>query len=114
MRKLIYIAGPYTAEDIYQLRRNILQAERTGREVFQRGYIPVIPHSLGDAMETGKHFEHFQHQDWMQKLCLPLLSRCDGILMMQGWQQSKGSRMEFEFAQNNNMPVFFSAERIRF
>ena len=112
--KLIYIAGPYTTEDIYNLRRNIMRAEKAGREVFKRGHIPVIPHSLGDALDTGKDFKHFRHQDWMHKLCLPLLSRCDGILLIDGWQQSKGARMEFEHAQNNNMPVFYKVERIRF
>lgn len=112
--KLIYIAGPYTAEDIYSLRRNILRAEKAGREVFKAGHIPVIPHSIGDALDTGTDFKHFRPADWMQKLCLPLLKRCDGILLTQGWQNSKGARMEFEFAQNNNMPIFYTAERIRF
>jgi len=112
--KLIYIAGPYTAENTYSLRRNILKAEAAAREVMKHGFVPVIPHSLGDALDTGSKFKHFQHHDWMQKLCLPLLSRCDGLLLIEGWQNSKGSRIEFDFAQTNNMPIFYKPERIRF
>ena len=112
--KLIYIAGPYTAADTYRIRRNILRAEHIARVVFTLGYIPVIPHSIGDALDTGSSFKHFQHHDWMQKLCLPLLSRCDGVLFIEGWQNSKGAKVEFSFAQENNMPIFYRAERIRF
>jgi len=112
--KLIYIAGPYTAEDVYLRRQNILRAERAAREVFRQGYIPVIPHSIGDALETGEKFKHFKHSDWMQKLCLPLLSRCDGIFLIPGWQESKGATIEFNFARENKIPVFDKIERIKF
>lgn len=115
MAHLIYIAGPYTADDTYSLRRNILKAEHAAREVFKHGYIPIIPHSLGDALGNTSHdFKRLSHHDWMQTLCLPLLQRCDGILLIDGWQQSKGARMEKEYALANFKRVFYKPERIRF
>lgn len=95
---LVYVAGPYSAPTREGVAANIAKAEAIGKAIIQAGYVPVIPHRITGHWETDPTFDHWTHDDWMQRFCLPLLDRCDAILMMPGWEHSKGSRMEYEYA----------------
>lgn len=39
---------------------------------------------------------------------LKLLTQCDKIFMMAGWERSRGSRVEYKFAVERRMPVIFA------
>lgn len=97
---VVYICGPYTAPTRDEVQRNINVAERAGKAVLKMGHTPLIPHRISAHWDDDPEFnpEEWTHTAWMEKLCLPLLSKCDAILMLDGWPNSKGSVMEFEYA----------------
>lgn len=105
---LIYVAGPYSAPTHDEIAANIARAEEAGKKLIQSGMIPVIPHRITGHWEEDPTFEHWSHQDWMDRFCIPLLNRCDAVLMLPGWENSKGTLMELEQARAIGKPIVFS------
>ncbi len=105
---LIYIAGPYSAGTEAAIQENISRAARAGLDCCRAGWSTHIPH---------KNFAGFHaHQDvpydaWLEK-DLAILSRCDAILLLEGWASSKGAAREFQFAEEQGIPPFFSRDGI--
>ena len=85
MKKLVYIAGPFTASDPEEQERNVRAAVLEGERVRRLGHVPLVPHV---AILRGL--------DWSSAMqeCLTMLSRCDSVCLMPNWASSKGARME--------------------
>ena len=43
---------------------------------------------------------------------LALLDACDAVLLLDGWQESKGARLELETALAQEKPIFAGVEMI--
>lgn len=39
---------------------------------------------------------------------LQIISRVDAVVMLEGWQDSKGAVMERDYALDNNIPVYYA------
>ena len=91
---LLYIAGPYRAKTVNGVRRNIRKAEMVMEWAWVNGWIPVCPH-LNSAFVDG-----LVPDEMILKRYLRLLTRCDAILMMKGWQDSEGAKDEYMLARN--------------
>ena len=94
---VIYIAGPYTAQEGKTVTENIMAAEVVGKEVALLGHTPLIPHMNTAHWEHDDRFKSWTHAEIIERLCKPLIAKCDAILMMDGWAGSKGANIEFEF-----------------
>lgn len=105
--KLAYIAGKYTGATREDVQRNINDAEAVGKAVLQKGMVPIIPHRITGHWETDPQFAHMGHHDWMNNVCIPMLERCDVVVMCQGWQESKGAVQEHQHASIRNMPILY-------
>lgn len=104
--KVIYIAGAYgDAGGYLAIDRNIARArEAADRLVANRiGY--VCPH-LNSA-----HFEAIRPEipvDFWYELDVEILKRCaDGVYVLEGWQNSSGTKREIDFAIEHDIPVFY-------
>jgi len=104
---IVYIAGKYSGPegketDYAETGINILKARRIAVEVANKGFTPLCPH-LNTA--------HFQfdckctYEDYL-KGDLEMLSRCDYICMVPGWEDSPGARVEYDFAKKAGIPIF--------
>ena len=64
------------------------------------GFVALCPHQntafFGGACED---------EVWL-KGDLELISRCDAVCLVWGWQRSEGTRAEIEFAKSKGIPVF--------
>ena len=87
----IYISGPITNEKNYRL--NFLRAENTVRS-HVKGSVIVSPMRLGDILPNGTHKEFME-------LCYSLV-----MVMLPGWEKSRGARKERTLALEMNMPIF--------
>lgn len=54
-----------------------------------------------ESMEEKELWEH------MMKLCRTQMKRCHGIILLNGWPQSTGSRQELRWAIMQDWPVWF-------
>ena len=101
--KLIYVAGPYRAKTRAQVDTNICHARELGKVVCGLGAYPIIPHS------NTSHFEGSAPDDFWLPATLEACRRCDAILMVEGWEESEGSRKELAEMERLGKPVFFES-----
>jgi len=98
--KIVYVAGPFTGKTAWDIECNVRRAEETGLSVARAGAMPLIPHS-------NTRFFHGQcsAKFWYDGT-LELLRRCDAIVMVNGWEKSKGACAEKALAEELSMEVF--------
>lgn len=87
----VYISGPIT--DNLSYKEDFARAENYLRTL---GHIPLNPCKP----------EGWSYKDYMD-MCLAELSKCDAIYMLWGWAESKGSRLEFDYAAAVGLKIFF-------
>lgn len=98
--KVIYVAGKFTAPNSWQRARNIRAAETVGFAVAQVGAMPLIPHA------NTAHFDGTCSPEFWYEGTLELLRRCDAVMLVPGWEGSKGVKAEMEEATRRGMLVF--------
>jgi len=104
--KLLYLAGPFSAPEgdpdpLHTVEQNILAASRIALEAARAGWMPVCPH---------KNSAGFQHCPDIPAVFwydgdLELMKRCDAVLMLPGWRESKGAAVERAVAVAHGIPV---------
>lgn len=97
-RKRIYISGPITGIKNYLL--NFLRAENAIRASKRfKGSDIINPARLGNVLPYGTHKEYME-------LCYSLVGMSDKMVMLDGWQKSKGARLEKKMAEEMDMEIY--------
>lgn len=99
---ILYIAGPYRGD----VDANIQAAREAAISVWEAGHFALCPH-LNTA-----HFEldcRVNDETYIER-DLDVLVRCDGIIMLPGWEESAGAETEHEEALRQEMPVWYWPE----
>lgn len=96
---LIYIAGPFRAPTAWEIEQNVRRAEEMGARVIQAGGYPVIPHA-----NTRFFHGHGEDQIYLDGT-LEVLLRCDGMILLDGWEKSSGSKVEKTKAEDYEIPI---------
>lgn len=104
MRPLIYTAGPFrsrsTPYNYWEQVQFIRASEEVSLAIWTAGGVAVSPHLL-----TANFQGALPDQVWLEG-DLALLARCDGVLMLPGWQDSSGACAEYEFARKREMSIW--------
>ena len=82
------------------MERNIRRAEAVSLELWRMGAAPVCPHTSTRFFEGALPDETFLRGD------LVLLERCDGVVLVKGWESSEGTVAEIRHANKIGKPVF--------
>ena len=104
--KLAYVAGPYRGKskvkliNRLQVIHNIIEARIVARKLWGAGYAVICPHSNTALFDGAAPEKSFLDGD------LIMLSSCDLIVLIKGWQDSSGTLAEIEFAKAHNIPVY--------
>ena len=98
--KRIYISGAIAHHDIGERMRAFLRA---AEHVKAQGGTPVNPFDNNVPVNA----------DWREhmKADIHTLTECDGILMLKGWEQSKGAKLEFDVATSCGLEVWYQYQR---
>jgi hypothetical protein len=108
-RPFVFVTGPYRAPTEEGIRRNIEEAVRIGRVVFDKGYYPIVPHVLvreyWDPEDTGGRFGY----EPLMQYTLALVDRCD-ILLLYG--HSPGADREWKQAEDLGKQVYFEVDQL--
>lgn len=95
----IYIAGKVSGLPKEKARKDFLRGHVL---LSSNGYEPVNPL---DCISPSDNC----NKKAMEKL-LPVLMRCDGILMLNGWEFSHGARIEYELAKYVKLKVIMEED----
>lgn len=98
--KVAYIAGKYTDDSTYAIRNNIRRAEEVNEWAWQNGYAAICPHTNTAFLDGLCNYEVWANGD------LAILERCDLVILVPGWEDSKGTREEIKFARMCNIPIY--------
>lgn len=88
----VYIAGPITGTDDYKER-----FEKAEKYLRDKGAIPM--HSAG--LPQG-----FTHSEYIY-ICKSMIDVCEAVYFMEGYPDSKGSLMEFEYAAKRKKQLLY-------
>ncbi len=106
-RPILYISGPYSAGYGRSVEDNIAVARRYAVAAANAGWMPFTPH-LNTA-----HFEdscpNVSHEEWLDGdlTILRALSHANvAVLLLPGWEGSRGARLERDWAIRLNLEVF--------
>lgn len=95
MPKRVYISGPISGVSNY--RKRFDDAER---KLILNGYKVINPSCMDDVIING------DYEDYM-KADIFLLSMCDVIYMLKGWEKSRGANREYGYALAKGMEIMF-------
>ena len=88
----VYIAGKITGNPSY--KQQFAEAEKKLRE---KGFTTMNPAVLPDG---------FEHQEYM-RVCFSMIDVCDAVYFLSNWEDSKGARMEYNYAFGTNKDLMF-------
>jgi hypothetical protein len=104
--KRVYVAGPYSGGNVLDVLRNIGRGERVCAELFSLGYAPFCPwHDKSFVMDRPD--DEFT-VDKFYKYSIAWLVVSDCMLVLDGWEGSKGTVGEIRIAKLNGIPIYFS------
>lgn len=93
----IFISGPISGNPNFQER--FKEAEII---ILKRNHVPINP----AAFHKIPAFEYFNRAE-CQKIEFAMLECCDGIYMMEGWSNSRGARLEHDYAKVLGLSIFY-------
>lgn len=100
--KLVYVAGPISADTPEAREANICRAEDLYTELLSRGIAAVCVHSTARRL-----WGRVKEADAL-KSDFATLARCDAVVLTQGWQHSTGTALEITMASDLCMPIYES------
>lgn len=103
-RLRVYVAGPYSANNVMDVLRNIRKGTYVSYQLMTMGFAPFCPwldadfvyQDQGDLLKKDDFYEY--SLEWM------LASQA--VLLQGDWKNSTGTLKEIEEANKNNIPVF--------
>lgn len=98
---ILYTAGPYRAPTLRGIKRNIDNAYAVAGELWMMGHPTICPHANTAYMDGEGTDNVFLQGD------LRILERCDAIVMLPGYEKSKGATAELNWAVAHGLEVFY-------
>jgi len=101
--QVAYVGGPYRdSRGDYYVTQNIERAKYVSVELWRKGYAVICPH-CNTAYFSGALSDEADFLDGG----LELLSRCDLLVVIDGWQKSQGTKAEIQMAHQKGIPVYY-------
>lgn len=100
--KYVFVCGPYRSSKICDIKENIEYARQWALSLASVGIFPVTPH-LNTAF-----FDGVTGDDFFLRGYKKLIDFCDAVLVLDGWENSNGSRSEIEYAELKGKPFFYT------
>src|SRR5438132_12844106 len=96
-RLILYVASPYRGNLVYNIRRT----REASAAIWRMGHVALCPHANTAHFDT--FFPDIPDEAYLSSDLL-LLERCDGLVLVPGWQQSSGAKAERDHAVKLRLP----------
>ena len=108
---MIYISGAITAKTKKMEMANLKAGRKIAIELCKLGIPHYSPHLSMWGFQHEPDLKEITWQDYIN-MDYDIISRCSGMLMMDGWEGSKGAVAEHQYAVINCIPVFYAIKQI--
>jgi len=98
-KTVVYVAGAFRAKTQWGIMQNVRKAEDASLKLWKQGYVVICPHTMTQYFQ-----DECPDEVWLEG-CIELLKRCDAIYMVDGWENSEGSREELRIARELGLTV---------
>lgn len=104
---MIYVGSPYTHPDRFVQEKRYLDVSIYTGYLMSKGNIAFSPiahcHDIARYCKLPTDFEFWKHY------CLSLLEKADAmvVLMLEGWEDSKGLTAEIKYAHSLGVPISY-------
>lgn len=105
--KRVYIAGPYSSDNVIGALENIRRGQRMATKLLQHGvavFCPWLDHQLFLQLREGETIS----LETIQEHSLAWMRVSDAVLVLKGYETSKGTLAEMKEAYALDKPVFFN------
>ena len=101
--RIVYVAGPYKAETEEKKCENIWHAIKVAVRLWELNWVVFSP------ILNSAHFEIYSSlpEEVYLEGDLKFLEFCSAIMLLKGWEQSKGAKRELEVATERGMDIFY-------
>lgn len=99
---LIFISGPFRADNAWEVEQNIRKAETLALEVWKLDCACICCHT------NTRFFSGAAPDDVWLKGDLEILKRCDAVLLTDNWESSEGARAEVAEARKLGIPILYN------
>ena len=99
--KRIFVAGPYGADNVLGVLKNIREGIRVAESLFAAGYAPFCPWLDHQYEFFGDH----PTEDYY-RCSRAWLDVSDAVFLVKGWEKSEGTKREIERAKELGIPIF--------
>jgi hypothetical protein len=107
MIRQCYVAGRYSGSP-EEVHRNVLTALEAGAKIAEvRGWLPIIPHVQGDHRITWE-----EALTKCQGTILGLNPCWDMVVLLPGWEESRGARKEKQLAERLGLKILTLEEAL--
>lgn len=89
--RIVYISGPITGEPL----GNSWKFKEAGIQHLRKNPLDIVINP--------NVFPHGLPYDFYMEICLRLLDECTHIIMLDGWKQSSGAKIEYDHAMKNGI-----------
>ena len=108
--KRIYVSGPYSANNVLDVLKNIGRGQQMCARLFADGFAPFCPWHDRTFITDNPNGEFTVDQFY--RYSLAWLEVSDAMLVIGDWQSSKGTLKEIEYATALDIPVFYYFETL--
>ena len=108
--KTIYISGPMKN----MMDGNLEAFDKAEKQLVKLGYSVLNPHKICEELNI-RFFEMGKiptYEDYLKEDIIQMLSKCDKVLVLPGWRQSKGAKLEIANAIACGLDVVFDISNI--
>lgn len=102
----VYVAGAYSADNVLSVLQNIGRGEKACAELFRLGFAPFC--SWHDKSYVTDNPDIIFDINDFYEYSIAWLEVSDAMLVIDGWEKSKGTIKEIGIARKLGIPVFFS------
>ena len=105
----VYVAGAYSADNVIKVLNNMNKGIRLATVLMLDGFSPFCPWLDFQFQLALREGEELKAENYY-RYSIDWLKVSDAVLLVPGWQNSKGTLNELEIANKLEIPIFEELE----